>query len=158
EGDLVFVAGHPGRTNRLNTLAHLEYLRDTSMPLLLKVLRNREAHLAEYSKRGAEQARQAKEDLFSIQNSRKARIGGLGGLNDKEFMARKAQAESALRRKLEADPAKRAAYAGAWDKLGGSLKVAREIIVPEAFLERGFAFDSRLFSIARTLVRLAEED
>ena len=33
DGDLVFVAGHPGRTSRLNTVAHLEYLRDVAFPL-----------------------------------------------------------------------------------------------------------------------------
>ena len=30
KGDLTFVAGHPGRTSRLNTVAHLEYLRDVT--------------------------------------------------------------------------------------------------------------------------------
>src|SRR5205807_1777136 len=89
DGDLVFVAGHPGRTNRLNTISHLQYLRDTAYPIQVKFLRDKEAFLAEFGKRGAEQARQSKEDLFGVQNSRKARIGGLGGLKDQAFMARK---------------------------------------------------------------------
>src|SRR3954447_2702479 len=42
EGDLVFVAGHPGRTNRLNTVASLEYLRDASVPFLLEFLKSKE--------------------------------------------------------------------------------------------------------------------
>lgn len=158
DGELVFVAGHPGRTSRLNTLAHLEYLRDTSFPLTLDLLRNRETHLAEYSKQGDEQARQAKEDLFGIQNSRKARLGGLGGLNDRDFMARKASTEQALRQRIKNDPKRQAQFGDAWDKIAKSLDVAREIAKPSAFLERGLAFDSTLFSIARTLVRLAAED
>lgn len=158
DGELVFVAGHPGRTSRLNTLAHLEYLRDTSFPLTLELLRNRETHLAHYGKQGDEQARQAKEDLFGIQNSRKARLGGLGGLNDQDFMARKAAAEQALRQRIKADPKRQAQFGEAWDKIAKSLDVAREIAMPSAFLERGLAFDSALFSIARTLVRLAAED
>src|SRR5262245_46691500 len=32
EDQLVFVSGHPGRTSRLNTIADLEYLRDTAFP------------------------------------------------------------------------------------------------------------------------------
>jgi hypothetical protein len=157
DGELVFVAGHPGRTSRLFTLAHLEYLRDVSFPLTLELLRDREAFLIEYGKRGPEQARQSKEDLFSYQNSRKARVGGFEGLNDKAFMARKAEAEAALRGRVNADPRKKSAYAPAWDKIAAAQKVAKEISLSYNFLERGFAFDSRLFAIARTLVRMAVE-
>ena len=33
EGDAVFTSGHPGATQRLNTVAHLEFLRDHALPL-----------------------------------------------------------------------------------------------------------------------------
>jgi hypothetical protein len=157
EGDLTFVAGHPGRTSRLFTLANLEYLRDTGLPFILDVLHDRESFLQEYSKRGPEQARQAKEDLFGYQNSLKARLGGQKGLNDKALIDRKAAAESELRSRIDADPAKKGAYAGAWDRIAGAQKAAAGILKPYNFLERGLAFDSTLFSIARTLARLTEE-
>jgi hypothetical protein len=157
EGDLTFVAGHPGRTSRLFTLANLEYLRDAGLPFILDVLRDRESFLQEYSKRGPEQARQAKEDLFGYQNSLKARLGGQKGLNDKALIDRKAAAESELRSRIDADPAKKGAYADAWARIAGSQKAAARILKPYNFLERGLAFDSTLFSIARTLVRLTEE-
>ena len=98
DGELIFVAGHPGRTDRLNTLASLENLRDNAVPDILDYLHTKEAFLLEYGKRGAEAFRQSKEDLFGIQNSRKARVGGLGGLRDPSFMVRKEQAEKELRR------------------------------------------------------------
>ena len=41
-----------------------------------------EAFLLEYGRVGAEAFRQSKEDFFGIQNSRKARVGGLEGLRD----------------------------------------------------------------------------
>jgi hypothetical protein len=157
EGDLTFVAGHPGRTSRLFTVDHLEYLRDYSFPLLLAMLHDREANLIAYGKLGPEPYRQSKEDLFSIQNSRKAREGGQKGLNDDALMMRKAEAEKALRARIEADPAKKAAFAAAWDKIAASKDVAAGLLKPYSFLERGFAFDSHLFAIARTLVRLAAE-
>jgi hypothetical protein len=157
DGDLVFVAGHPGRTSRLNTLAHLEYLRDVSFPQILEILHDREAFLLDYGKKGPEQARQSKEDLFGYQNSRKAREGGLKGLKDEALMARKAQAEKALRARIAADPKKQAAYGAAWDKIAEAQKVSARIALRYNLLERGFALDSHLFQIARTLVRLAEE-
>jgi Peptidase S46 len=155
--DLVFVAGHPGRTDRLNTLAHLSYLRETSFPFSLEVIANREMFLQNYGKRGAEEARQAKEDLFGIQNTRKARIGGLQGLQDPTLWSAKEAAERSLRDKIDAQPKAKAAYADAWDKIADAQNVARKIAQPVNFLERGLAFDSRLFQIARELVRLAEE-
>ncbi len=157
EGDLTFVAGHPGRTSRLFTMAHLEYLRDHSFPFSMATLHDREAFLIEYGKLGPEQYRQSKEDLFGIQNSRKARGGGLQGLRDPALMARKAEAEKSLRARIEADPAKKAAYAAAWDKIAASKRTSVALMKPLSFLERGLAFDSELFGIARTLVRMAAE-
>jgi hypothetical protein len=156
-GEPVFVAGHPGRTNRLNTLAHLEYLRDVNFPFSLDMLHDREMFLLDYSKKGAEQARQAKEDLFSYQNSRKARTGGLEGLRDPALMARKRDAENELRARIDANPAKKSEYGDAWDRIAGAQRAAREIRLRLNFLETGLAFDTHLFSIARTLVRLAAE-
>ena len=157
EGELTFVAGHPGRTSRLFTTAHLEYLRDRSIPFILDLLHDREAGLNEYGKLGPEQLRQSKEELFGIQNSRKAREGGLKGLKDAALMARKAADEKALRERIAADPAKKAAFGVAWDKIAASKKVSAEIAMPQRFLEGRAAFDSHLFDIARDLVRLAAE-
>ncbi len=87
--ELVFVSGHPGRTDRLATLAELDYLRDTGFPFLLQRLNRWEVLLLAFSGRSEENARQAKELLFGVQNSRKARVGGLAGLLDPQLMARK---------------------------------------------------------------------
>jgi hypothetical protein len=59
-GELVFVSGHPGSTARLNTVAHLEYLRETGLPFALKLLSRQHALLEKYSAKGQEQARRAR--------------------------------------------------------------------------------------------------
>ena len=157
EGDLVLVAGHPGRTNRLNTVAHLQYLRDTGYPLQLEFLHDKEKFLADFGKKGTEELRQSKEDLFGVQNSRKARVGGLGGLKDQTFMDRKAELEQALRGRIKSDPKKQEKFGAAWDKVTYAQTTAAEILKPYNFLERGLAFDSQTFHIARALLRLADE-
>ncbi len=158
DGDLVFVSGHPGRTSRQNTVAHLEFLRDRAFPFLLNVLRRREVQLATFSERSRENARRAKDDLFGVANSRKARLGGLAGLQDPAVIGRKAAEEKKLRDAVAASPAVQAACGDPWSEIGQTLRVWDELYVSHSLLERGLAFNSQKFGIARTLVRMAEED
>src|SRR5438046_2455780 len=96
EGDLVFVTGNPGSTARLNTVAHLEELRDASIPIILRLLERREAMLKKYMAMGEEQTRRAENELNSIQNSLKVYRGQLAGLKDQALMGRKMMEGKAL--------------------------------------------------------------
>jgi hypothetical protein len=156
DGELVFVSGHPGHTDRLNTVAELEYLRDIGYPFLLQRLNRLEVMLTVYSGQGIEEERQAKDMLFSVANSRKARLGGLQGLQDPALMARKRQQEKAMRAEVAKDP-KLQDVTGAWDTIAKVQKVRVANIKKYTMLEGGAAFNSTLFGIARTLVRAAEE-
>src|SRR5689334_20698683 len=117
EGDLAFVIGHPGSTARLNTVAHLEELRDTSIPIVLRLLERREAMLKKYMAMGEEQTRRAQNELNSIQNSLKVYRGQLAGLKDPKLLNTKRQDEAALRKSIAADPARQAKYGDAWDAI-----------------------------------------
>ncbi len=156
DGELVFVSGHPGKTDRLNTVNELEYFRDIGFPFLLNRLNRWEVLLNAFSGRSEENARQAKEFLFGVQNSRKARVGGLGGLLDPEMMARKQEYETKLKQAVAKDPKLKDA-ATAWDTVTKTEKIRAELIKPYTVLEAGAGFNSELFVIARTLVRGAEE-
>jgi hypothetical protein len=156
EDELTFVAGHPGRTDRLNTVAHLEFLRDKSYPRTLNTLRRREVLLSTYSSRSLENARRAEDELFGIQNSRKARLGGLAGLQDPSVMALKRKDEQRLKTAVAQKPELKDS-GDAWDEISRALVTADSFYLEYLLLEGGQAFNSELFSIARTLVRLAEE-
>jgi hypothetical protein len=155
EDELVFVSGHPGRTNRLATLAELEYLRDTGYPFLLQRLNRLEVLLKTFSDRSEENARQAKELLFGVQNSRKARVGGLAGLLDPDLMARKKDQERKLRAASQMDKLRSARQA--WDRIAAAQKVRASNIRKYTLFEGMAGFQSELFTIARTLVRAADE-
>ncbi len=157
DGDLVFVSGHPGGTDRLNTVTHLKHFRDVRLPYALNWLRRREVLLSGFSARSAENARRAHDELFSLQNSRKALLGELAGLQDPAIMAAKREAEEKLRQRVMNDPSMRAAYGDAWQQVDDAIKVANAVFIERDQLERGRAFDSALFEHARTIIRLVEE-
>ena len=157
DGELVFVSGHPGHTNRLDTVANLEFLRDRVYPYTLNLIRRREVLLSIYSERGLENARRAKEDLFGMQNARKARAGGLAGLQDPAVMGGKRQEEKRLRDAVQADPRLSKSAGDAWGQVGSAVKTWNDIFYRHQLLEAGHAFLCKKFEIARFLVRLAEE-
>src|ERR1043166_28595 len=156
ENDLVFVSGHPGRTSRLLTVPELEYLRDYRLPRGLQRLFRSEVVLMSYSARSQENARRAKDDLFGVQNSRKALKGELAGLLDPKLMEKKIAGEKTLREKIAGRDDLKDALA-AYDRIAAAQKVIAENARVYNMLEGAGAFHSELFGIARTLLCNAEE-
>ncbi len=156
EGDLVFVSGHPGGTERLNTVAELELIRDVRLPLTLARLRRREVLLGSWAERSAENERRAHDELFGIKNSRKALLGELAGLQDPAVMQAKKAAEQDLRQRIAADPQMSAAYGDAWQAVESIVKRNRQTFVERSYLTGG-AFNSVLFAYAIMTVRYVDE-
>jgi hypothetical protein len=157
QGDLVFVSGHPGSTNRLDTLAHLKHRRDHLLPFLLYRFRTQEALLQQFSERGLEQEKMARKDLHRIANARKALTGQYQGLLDPATIAAKQEQEAALRERIKAKPELHSKYGDAWTRLEQAIAKFQTFEREYHLLERGDAFDSTLFRNARHLVRLADE-
>jgi len=157
EKDLVFVTGHPGSTSRLNTVAHLEELRETSIPIIIRLLERREEMLKKYMSLGEEQTRQAQSELNSVQNALKVYRGQLKGLKDPALMARKTKEEQALRKSIAANPEWQKKYGDAWDAIAAAHKAYPSYIRERRIFEQAGGFNSGLFNIARVLVRLAAE-
>ena len=155
EGELVFTTGHPGSTQRLNTLEHLKYRRDLALPFALASNGMRETAVKTWMARSAENARQAKTELFGIQNSLKSQRGQLKGLQDPAVMAKKEAAEQRLRAELAKNPAKQKELGDAWDVIAKSLEVARQIDAERNFIANAAGLNSTLFAQARELVRAA---
>jgi hypothetical protein len=158
ENELVFVTGNPGSTSRLNTVAHLTQLRDTSIPIILRLLERREALLKKYMAMGEEQTRRAQNELNSIQNSLKVYRGQLQGLKDKALMDRKMREEAALKKSIAASPERQKMYGDAWDSIAGAHRSLPSYIKERRIFDQAGGFNTVLFGFARTLVRLAAEN
>jgi Peptidase S46 len=158
EGSLVFVTGNPGGTSRLNTVAHLEELRDASIPIVIRLLERQEALLKKYMAMGEEQTRQGQNELNSVQNSLKVYRGRLQGLKDPALMSRKKQEEAALRKAIAAKPEEQKKYGDAWDAIAKAHQTYPSYIKERRIFDQLGGFNSTLFGYARTLVRLADEN
>src|SRR5882724_5634451 len=156
DNDLIFVSGHPGSTGRLRTMAQLEFLWDVDYPSRLETYQRRIALLRSFSDQSEENARIAKEEVFSYQNSFKAITGYLEGLQDKSAMASKQADEDKLAAAFKAD-AKNSAAGNPWDEIAAAVKLQREIYLPFTYVEKTRGFNSQLAYFARWSVRATEE-
>ncbi len=156
EGELVFTSGHPGATQRLNTVAHLEYRRDMALPFAIASNEMRERAIQKWAALGAENARQTRQELFGVQNSLKSQRGQLKALQDKALMAAKESAERRLRAELAKNPAKEQELGDAWGVIAKSVERARQLDAGRNFIGNAAGLaNSRLFTEARQIVRAA---
>jgi len=156
DGDLVFVSGHPGNTSRQLTMTELEYLRDRQFPYTLQRLYDLEVTLMAYSARSEENGRRARDYLFGVQNSRKAREGMYAGLLDPAIMAKKQADEQQLRAAAAQSPQAKEVLP-AWDRIAAAQKIIAQNALRYRLLETGHGFNSTLFDIAHTIARAVEE-
>jgi len=155
EGDLVFMAGHPGTTRRGYTADHLRFQRDVEFPTAMRALYKREVELNVFRDRGEENARVSRTDLTRVQNSRKALGGMLRALRDPRIFALKVEEEETLKNAVTGSPALTEAYGDGWDLVSAAQDNLAAMWPEYAALEwRRARLSSDLYDIARTLVRL----
>ena len=168
DGELTFVSGNPGKTDRQLTVSELKEVRDQEMPYLLSVLYRRETFLHSFANRSFENARRVQADVRSIENSRKAFTGYLGGLLDPTVWNAIEEREQKLRLQTEgvrfragkvdmAAHARRLAHAGraAMLRRHSTGRLCRDR--PTATYRAPRGFYSTFFKYARRLLRSADE-
>ena len=157
DGELVFVSGHPGKTDRLATVAELEFQRDVTQPYGIEILKKLADRLLAFGATDAENKRIARDLLLSAQNSLKARTGFQRGLSDPELMRLKKDAETRLRKSIADDPAKQKQFGQIWDEIAAYVNEYRKFYVEYSLLERAAGSGSELFSLARSINRYVVE-
>jgi hypothetical protein len=166
DGELTFVSGSPGKTDRQLTLDELADTRDRYLPYVLRMFNRREVLELAYSARSFENARKVRDDLFGDQNNRKRYDGYLAGLLDPEIWSQLRAREQKLRGAI-ANDSKFKSTASAYDRI----KNAQTEIAKNAplynYLEQerpvtiGYrgprSFSGNLFKYARLLIRAVDE-
>jgi hypothetical protein len=167
EGELTFVSGHPGKTDRQLTTDELAHMRDQKAPFLLNMFNRREVFFTAFAARTFENARRVREDLFGIQNNRKRYDGYLAALLDPEIDRSLKAREQKLRDAMTKDVKWKGTLAG-YDRIKKAQEETAKILPVYNYYEtfRGRAtasyraprgFYSMLFKYARRILRAGDE-
>jgi len=152
-GELIFISGHPGATERDDTVAQLLVQRDVVGPAVTEYLQRRIAVAQAFAAQGPEQARLVGSTIFGLQNSLKVYLGRKEALADPAILAKKQAEEADFRAKVAANPEWQKAYGDAWDTIAS----AEEKVKPEIKGQLFRRADSQLFNLALIIVQYAAE-
>ena len=166
DGELTFVSGSPGRTDRQLTADELADRRDNEVPKWLTMFNRREVLLTSWGQRSFENARRVRDDLFGDQNNRKRYDGYVAALFDPEIWKLIEARAKKLRDAVSADAKLRSTIA-AYDRIKQAQAEEEKIAPRHDYLEQerpitvGYrgprAFFGTLFKYARLLTRAIDE-
>ena len=156
-GDLVFVSGHPGSTERLLTISQLEFQRDQFLPWRIEYMAQLRGSMLNEGTKGEEEARQVNDALLGIENSLKVFKGQRAALVEPSFFSTKIAEEKRLRDALASDAALRTRFGNPFADIEGLVAVQKRTFLPYQMLEVRFGAGSVLLADARSLFRAATE-
>jgi len=156
-GELVFVVGNPGLTNRLKTVSQLEFMRDVTYPNTIDLL-NRliEVYRGILSDNDDSKA-ELNDQLLNFLNSLKAYTGMLKGLRNPVLMQRKRDFEQKFKSEVQSDDKLNKLYGNLWDDIEAIQKELKNL-TNEKIAYSTNQFDSpQYFNIADELIEIANE-
>jgi len=155
--ETVFVVSNPGSTNRLKTVAQLEYTRDISYPRTLELINGLIETYESLIESDPERELELKDGLLNYLNSKKAYKGMLKGLRDPILMQRKRDFENNFKSAVHSDEELNEKYGDLWGKIEEIRNELRKISNEKFDLRMSKFTTPRYFFIAEELINIAEE-
>ncbi len=144
----LFVAGHPGRTERLLTSDHLKFIKNVRLQLTLQFLNERIENLERFSDESEENRRIALQEMHSLRNSQKVYKAIDRILKEGTVIRNKEKFESELFRMADNKP---------WMQLQEAL-TALETYCAEYYIFEQLTLGScHYYDLAESLVRASVE-
>jgi hypothetical protein len=155
-GDVVFVAGYPGKTQRLATATEVEELLEWTYPRTVRRYREQLAVLEDLARKDPETSIRVNTRIRGLANSMKKASGVLEGAARMGLLERRRADEASLAAWIEADPGRKAGYGSALRGLDAVAAARARTRERDATFE-ALHHPSSLLGAARTIVRLAGE-
>lgn len=157
EGEPIFVVGRPGHTDRLLSVANLEYLRDVIFAQRLKYYEEVYQVYFEIFKAHPEREFELLNKVMGYGNGRKSYAGRLYGLRNQYLMKKKYDFEKDLIRKVEEDSLLNQKYGHIWQRIQKVIDTLRNTANEYYGYMPPRYSASKYFEIAQNIITYAEE-
>ena len=157
EGEPIFVVGNPGSSNRLNTIAQLEYERDYQYPHMLEYFRNMLSVYSHLMEIKPEKLDEYQNDYLKYSNSEKEIKGYLEGLRDPVLMQKKRDFEKKFREAISKKPQLEKKYGNIWDRIDSTRKEMAQTTEETDLYIINPLTSSDYFLIAQEILNIADE-
>ena len=157
EDQPVFVVGNPGRTNRINTMAQIEFARDIQYPMVVGMFTEMYGIYEEMVNETNADDFKLIARLYSMGNALKVYSGTYKALLDPFLVARKKDFEKNFREAVNKNPGLNDKYGNIWNELESSRTEARKDAHRiYAYTISGF-YSPQYLLMARSLVNYATQ-
>ena len=156
-GELTFVVGNPGSTQRLFTQSQFDMRRNLLFPTLVPLWSEYRGRLIAAMEGDAEKTRTGRDELFGVENSYKVYVGQWQALRDREFGGRLSTAEQDLRRRTAANNEIASSIGDPWANVQRASDAYASFYPEYLMLEQRAGWGSDLYDYAHILVRAALE-
>ena len=153
-GDLTLISGHPGTTNRKDTLAQMRYAKEVFIPFRLRSMERQRAALAAFASTSEEARRISADALYVIDNGHKRLSGQLAGLEKPQSLRQVEAVEAELKAAVAKDPQLQARAGQSWARISAAVETEKRLLKDYSLVD---ARGSVLLGFALTLVRLPAE-
>lgn len=157
EGELIFVIGRPGGTDRLLSIVQLEYMRDKLYPNYLIYYNEVYKATYEFYKNNPERESELLNKVLGSGNGRKSFAGRLAGMRDNYLMKKKIDFENNLREKVDSDDDLSDKYGDLWDDIEAGVSELYETSEEYNAYNTGYRNFPVYIRIAKDVVEYAEQ-
>lgn len=157
DGEMVFVVGRPGSTQRLKTVAQLEYYRDFVYKYNSYLQNGMFDVYEQMIKERPERADEYRGQQFFIGNGAKVMREVLKALRDPYFMARKKSFENDFKKALLSKPELAKEYGHLWQSIESIYSELRKITAEATAFNATKNPSLGYFAIANKMVKLGEQ-
>jgi len=158
-GEPIFTVGNPGTTNRLKTVAQLEYARDITYRNQAFLFDSYYNTLEDLKKADPSREKEFEDLRVNLGNSQKVIVTTLKGLKDPYVHAKKLDFQKKLQQAVWSDSDLKEQYGKIWENIEKTRMEMRKVApyISSFTLLQNFMFGSKYFAQAKSVLEIAKE-